>query len=153
MAYSLIEQESLDLDIFCLDNKKLIHIASGGGKIPNPLLETDVYNEPFLESVNDLGTEFEIDINPNLTELLDINDDELNNYLFSFINIAKKGFYTYDKTVLGSFEDMTFHLVAKPRHDIAPKAFLKEYKITNELKITNEFPETFKAFDLQQLIQ
>ncbi|RWW99609.1 hypothetical protein [Flavobacterium cerinum] len=153
MAYSEIEQSTLDLDIFFTDNKKLIHLASGGGILPDNLIETDAYNDDILKLIPSLNTEFEIEINPNLSEILNLIENGLENYLAGFIEIAKKGFYTYDRSNIGQFNDTTFHLVAKPKTDLNLNEFIEENEIFKTLKVARKhIPQTFDKFDLNLFI-
>lgn len=153
MAYSEIEQSTLDLDIFFSDNNKLIHLASGGGILPDKLTETEKYNDYISRLMPSLSTEFEIEINPNLPEILNLIENGLENYLSSFVEIAKKGFYTYDRSNIGQFHDTTFHLVAKPKTDLNLNEFIKEDEIFKSLKVSRErIPETFDKFDLNLFI-
>ncbi|MDV6169669.1 hypothetical protein R1T16_14625 [Flavobacterium sp. DG1-102-2] len=153
MAYSEIELSSLDLDIFFSDNRKLIHLASGGGTLPNNLISTDIYNEDVLELISKFNPEFEIEINPNLSEILNLDKTGLENYLESFIDMAKKGLYTYDKSNLGNFNDTTFHLVAKPKKNPGLSILKEKYQMYNDFQITyTEIPETFEKFDLNEFM-
>lgn len=143
MAYTDIDLETLDLDIFFTDDKKLIHITSAGGNLPKILTETDIYNEAVIEKISTRPDDFEIEINPNLGNL-DIS---------SFTSLAKKGFYSYDKYNAGNFEDMLFHLVAKPKNKISSKLLLEKYQIDDSLVVSNNvMPENFEPFNLEDYI-
>lgn len=152
MAYSLIEQHSRDLDIFLRDSNKLIHFASGGGLLPERAINSDEYNNLIIAEISRDQSEFEIEINPNLSELLNLNQENLGRYLVSFIEMARKGFFTYDKSKLGNFEDPTFHLVAKPIRP-EPNALFEKYNIFD--KIINprtDFPTEFGPFNISQYL-
>lgn len=149
MAYSIIEQETKDLDLFFKDNDKPIHIASAGGQIPFLLAENDIQNEEFSSEVSTLEEIFEIETNPGLIDLLNITTENLQAYLNDFISMARKGFYSYDKTNLGDFENAYFHLVAKPK----PLMDLKISTLTEKLlKIDTVLPTDFTSFNLFELI-
>lgn len=148
MAYSEIEQYSYDLDLFCKDKLKHIHIATGGGKIPDLLADSDFQNEEFKTYVNDLEENFEIEINPNLIDLLDLDGPGLESYLTDFRVYASKGFYSYDKTNIGEFEDSTFHLVAKPRKNSS-----KERINPDILSLRNNLPDSFDPFSIKVFIE
>ncbi|HUH52068.1 MAG TPA: hypothetical protein VLZ11_08210 [Flavobacterium sp.] len=148
MAYSEIEQSTLDLDLFLKDKNKHIHIASGGGKIPNRLANSDNVIEKFKSLVINLEDNFEIDINPELTQILNLEENGIQSYLNDFVKYAKQGFYSYDKTKLGDFDDMTFHLVAKPRN-----GRLKLVKDFDILYSENILPESFQTFKLNEYIE
>lgn len=152
MAYSLIEQHSRDLDIFLRDNSKFIHFASAGGMLPERAINSDEYNNLIIEAISQDKSELEIEINPNLIELLGLNQDGLNRYLGSFVEMAKKGFFSYDKSKLGDFEDQTFHLVAKPKQPTTNLLYEK-YKILDKLIITQtDFPTEFKPFNIAEYL-
>lgn len=147
MAYSELEQITYDLDLFLRDERKMIHIASGGGKIPKAIANLDSIIEQSSIVFDGLQEISEVEINPNLNELLNLtNSVEIENYLSDFLTKARKGFYTYDKTNIGDFEDMTFHLVAKPSNSIITNSDIELANLESIL------PETFKPFDLSSLI-
>jgi len=152
MAYSEIEQLSLDIDIFFHDNKKLIHLASGGGRLPKNLANTDSYNDVVREFLFNSSPEFEIDINPNLLQILNITEEGLDSYLSTFVEIAKRGFYSYDKSSLGNFQDMDFHLVAKPKSNMKSITLLEKFEINNFMITQSELPETFDRFNLNEFV-
>ncbi|CAI9675549.1 MULTISPECIES: hypothetical protein [Elizabethkingia] len=116
MAYSVIEQRTLDLNIFFKDDKKIIHLASAGGDLPINLLNSDEYNETFFEELIQLEPIFEIQINPNLIEILGNDENQINieQYIYDFAEIAKRGIFSYDKTFLSNPESKKYHLVAMP---------------------------------------
>ena len=146
MAYLVIEQETLDLDLYLNDPKKRIHIASGGGRIPNRIAEFDSVIEEFKETVEEMSEVEEIEVNPNLIELLNLNENSLQTYLESFLDKARKGFYSYDKTKLENKQDYTFHLVAKPKDDQTFQASNND----NLPKIDKVLPTDFKPFILKE---
>ncbi|AQW92100.1 hypothetical protein [Elizabethkingia anophelis] len=152
MAYSLIEQHSRDLDIFLRDSNKFIHFASAGGLLPEQAINSDEYNNLIIEAISSDTSEFEIDINPNLIELLGLNQDSLTTYLESFIEMARKGFFSYDKSKLGDFEDQTFHLVARPRQPITDLLH-KKYNILDRVITTQtDFPTEFEPFNISEFL-
>lgn len=152
MAYSLIEQHSRDLDIFLKDSIKFIHFASAGGLLPERTINSDEYNNLIVEAISKDKSELEVEINPNLIELLGLNQDGLTRYLGSFVEMAKKGFYSYDKSKLGNFEDQTFHLVAKPKQP-TKNLLYEKYKILDKV-ITSQtdFPTEFITFNISEYI-
>ena len=149
MAYSSIEQETRDLDIFFKDSSKLIHIATAGGQIPNQLADNDKQNEEFASEISNFEETFEVEVNPNLAEFINIPDNGLERYLRDFILMASRGFYTYDKTKLGSFDDPFFHLVARPKKKENQSLIAKT---ENLLNIETVLPTDFVSFDLFALI-
>jgi hypothetical protein len=152
MTYSLIEQHSRDLDIFLRDNTKFIHFASGGGLLPVRTINSDEYNNLIIEALSQDKSELEIEINPNLSELLRLDQDGLARYLGSFVEMAKKGFFSYDKSKLGDFEDQTFHLVAKPKQ-VTIELLYEKYNFFNNIIMTQtDFPTEFKPFNITEYI-
>lgn len=148
MAYSIIEQATKDLDIFFKDKFKLIHIASAGGNIPNQLADNDYLNEDFASTITILEESYEFEVNPNLTELLNLNDTGLDLYLIDFVFMAKRGFYSYDKTNLGDFSNPMFHLAARPIMPDNTEAIINSEML---LKIGIDLPTHFDTFNLFDL--
>lgn len=96
---------------------------------------------------------FEVDINPNLSELLDLNENGIENYVKSFVDMASKGFYSYDKTRIGNFEDQTLHLVAKPSSPTNPNILFENYELNENLIISNlNFPSDYQIFNLSEYV-
>ncbi|MES2654690.1 MAG: hypothetical protein V4620_03825 [Bacteroidota bacterium] len=151
MAYSIIELSTTDLDIFILDKQKVVHIATGGGNIPEKLLESDRYNGELRFTFRQLlrFPESEIEINPNISEITRLPEEQLQAYLIDFIYFAKLGIYTYDKTDLGNFESLKFHLVAKPKN---PIPFLFGLFENGIYRIDSEIPVDFKPFLLDKYV-
>ncbi|MNR44772.1 hypothetical protein D3C85_1635500 [compost metagenome] len=54
----------------------------------------------------------DVNLNDNLHIILNSKPDE--RYLNDFVIMARKGLYTFDKTVLNNFADTNYHLVAFP---------------------------------------
>lgn len=111
--YTEIEQETLDIDWFFTNNENIGFVASGGGKLPVSVATSKdkaTLLSNYFRSLPDRDNN--IYINPHLENILgtEVNED----YLFDFIGMAKKGLYTYDKTVLSNFSDTTYHLVVTP---------------------------------------
>lgn len=153
MAYSLIEQSSQDLDIFFSDGEKLIHFASAGGRIPDRLLNSDNYNQIVTNAIAVNSPNFEIEINPNLSEILGLNNQNLESYLTSFTEMAKKGFYSYDKTKIGEFDDQNFHLVAKPKSPLTTNTLFNTHKINVDMiKVEINLPKSFEVFDITKFV-
>lgn len=148
MAYSIIEQATKDLDIYFKDKFKLIHIASAGGNLPNQLAENDLLNEDFASTITNFEELYEFEVNPNLTGLLNLNDTGLDLYLIDFVLMAKRGFYSYDKTILGDFSNPMFHLVARPILTDNAKAIVNTEIL---LKIGIVLPTHFDSFNLFDL--
>jgi hypothetical protein len=106
-----IEQQSLDIDWFFTDEKHIAFVASGGGKLPKSIAESVDYNL-LSNYFRNLPEKTEVKINENLREILKMVPDE--RYLADYLAMAKKGIYSFDKTVLNNFLEPNYHLVASP---------------------------------------
>lgn len=150
MAYSIIDQYTKDLDIFFKDGHKLIHIASAGGRIPDRLAENDEQNDHFASHVSNLGQTFEFEINQNLAESLKVLTAGLDRYFNSYIQMARRGFHSHDKTRPGNFEDPFFHLVARPKKT---EEFSFAAGTEDLMVIDTELPTEFTTFNLFELLE
>lgn len=108
---SEIEQQYLDIDWFFSDENNLAFVASGGGKLPKSVEECEDYGL-LVSYFRNLPDTSDVKLNDNLHKILKSEPDE--RYLNDFIIMARKGFYTFDKTVLNDFIDTNYHLVAFP---------------------------------------
>ena len=109
---TIIEQQTLDIDWFFNNGKDVGFVASGGGKLPDSIaksLEKDQFLASFFRS---LPLRSEVTINPDLDKIIPTRINET--YLSDFIEMAQKGLFSFDKTVLNNFSDLHYHLVAKP---------------------------------------
>jgi hypothetical protein len=74
-------------------------------------------------------------------------------YFESFMNFAKRGFFSFDNSVLGNFENRKYHKVAKPKN-----GFLDYFEFTRltgiELPVikTEIDIDDYKSFDLVSLV-
>lgn len=152
MAYSIQEQHSRDLDWYFIDgNKKLIHVATGGGKLPKIIEENDEQNENLHSQILQLPIQFEIEVNPILNEFVSFENDELRElYLTDFSEMAGRGFISIDKSNLGIFEDGIYHIVAYPKRPIISKRINLDLNnfISEEIIIDTQ---KNKSFDLLKL--
>lgn len=127
--------EGLDIDWFLIDSSELIwHFASGGGFVP------DIINESIVEASKSLLMMPEISpiivINRNLHDFVEFNTtQDYEMYVESFVKYAKRGLYSYDKSVLNDYEDPFYHLVASPTHHLRPAALPPQ--IRNLLPVTS----------------
>jgi len=110
--YTEIEQQNLDIDWFFTDNNEIAFVASAGGKLPTTIANLGVGNGDLSSYFRSLPEISEIIINP---QLKDIIPDANEAYLSDFINMAKKGIYAFDKTILNNFFDSNYHLVVNPK--------------------------------------
>ncbi|WP_390456100.1 hypothetical protein, partial [Chryseobacterium sp. Alg-005] len=115
--YTEIEQQTLDIDWFFTDNEDIAFVASAGGKLPETIAKLDKDNG-LSKYFRDLSEVSEVIINPSLEFIIQKVDD---NYLSDFLSMAKKGLYTFDKTILNNFSDTSYHLVASPKTPLKMK--------------------------------
>lgn len=109
-------EEAYDIDWFFLDKNNYIgFIASGGGEIPLQIKNDNNYRlREYFNNAPDIDKNLEI--NKEIKSILGVFDEEkLNEILFDFIFIAKKGIYCFDKTILNNSSDTNYHKVVEPK--------------------------------------
>ena len=84
--------------------------------------ENDEKNEAFRSIVANLPERYEYILNPRIDEIIARSQNQFienfrEAYLKSFISMARKGIYSFDKTKLGDFDDWRYHLVARPDYE------------------------------------
>jgi hypothetical protein len=116
MYHTEIQQETLDIGWFFTNDEAIGYVASGGGKLPVSVASSAEKNETLRKFFELLPINSDIEINPQLSEILlsPITD----HYLECFRSMAEKGLFAFDKTALGRFSDPTYHLVAKPTNPL-----------------------------------
>lgn len=135
--YTEIEQQSLDIDWFFTDNNEIAFVASAGGKLPEAIAKLEEENEILSSFFRNLPEISDVIISPELKNILpDVNDT----YLSDFINMAKKGIYAFDKTVLNNFLNSNYHLVAIPTiplklKDLSPDIIEAILKVKSNKKL------------------
>lgn len=128
MGFSIIEQETSDISWFFVDiNNQIGFVASGGGKLPNSIANSS-YDYNLSLYFNKLPDSNNYELGKT------IQKNNLSQY-YSFIQLAKKGLYCFDKTNLNDHDDTNYHLVVKPIKalkikDITDKSILKLLKLT-----------------------
>lgn len=120
-----IEQQSLDIDWFFIDDSKIGFVASAGGKLPNSVANLDENIGKISSYFRSLPEKTEVIVNGKLEKIKNTNITD--NYLKDFLYMAKRGLYTFDKTSLNNFSDTNYHLVVKP------KEHLKIEELPNEI--------------------
>ena len=112
-----------DIDWFVRSGEYNIHATSCRGDLPDIVNDREyiMFN---YKDVDDLPTIYqleEIAINIDFIKrkiFKNLQDKELytaiKNYLPWFVNIARKGFVTFDKTNIEDFKDNEYHIVAFP---------------------------------------
>ncbi len=153
-----------DYDVFLYDERKIIHIATAGMTLINSL-------EEFNSEIDNLGVvlkyrrAFNNETNENLTRD-NIENQEL--YQSSFIQMATKGFFSYDKVDIDNPDDYKFQLISRPSYQ-NKKIVIKDSRYNNIeigdltskkryeydlifIRAKNNFPEDFKIFDISEYI-
>lgn len=110
--------EALDIDWFFIDNElNLYHVASGGGIPPKSIQDNfDTYYliQNYFNSLPILSEN--VIVKDNLELFISfVNDDAKIKYLSTFIEFAKKGLISFDKSDLTNTEDSIYHLVVSPK--------------------------------------
>lgn len=117
MKYPIDYMYSKDIDWFCIINNLYVHVASAGGLLPDIIndrnklrkIQKQVFDLPYILDDND------IIINSRFINERFNNNEDIANYLSSFIDIAKKGFISMDRTNLLDPDDQTYHIVCMPK--------------------------------------
>ena len=129
-------QQTNDIDWFGIVKGKPCHFASNGGRIPEHVIKTLRELQSEVAQLPE-ETDYEEGDTEKIDEIVKEQYKYLSEdgylkifpprtmYMWSFIQMAKKGFYSYDRDA----ETDTYHLVAYPTEDIKLEGFdLKEIK-------------------------
>lgn len=115
---SVEEQNSYDFDWFAVDSEGyLAHFASGGCSLPKSIGEffDSISIMMLAEDVQSINDSSEFVINPELTNLKELNDENsLKNYVRTFVAYARKGLYSYDTAQPARLHNKEYHLIASP---------------------------------------
>lgn len=115
--YTEIEQQTLDIDWFFTEGMYVSFMASGGGKLPDSAIRSKDDNELLVNYLKNLSEMSDVIINPEpdrlLIKIFGSGVDE--RYLEDYVFMAKKGLYSFDKTIPNNFLDPYYHLVASPK--------------------------------------
>jgi hypothetical protein len=106
------EQLGLDIDWFFTNNKHIAFAASAGGMLPESIskaFENYKILSAYFRSLPEIS---EISINKDLSKIIGSEADE--RYLEDFVFMAKKGLFSFDKSIPNNFDHSLYHLVAKP---------------------------------------
>lgn len=110
--FTEIEQQTLDIDWFFISGDKIGFVASAGGKLPDSVAILDEKIGQIVSFFRSLPEKTTVIINDELQKIK--NTSITDSYLVDFIYMAKRGLYTFDKSLLNDFSDLDYHLVAKP---------------------------------------
>jgi hypothetical protein len=120
MKYSESYLETHDIDWFCLVNGIPVHFASAGGLLPDWANDREKLRS-VQRHVNLLPNVIELEdirVNESLGEHLNLTDEQLKDYLQSFISMAQKGFISYDKADISNPGNMNYRFVCGPKERI-----------------------------------
>jgi hypothetical protein len=110
--FTQIDQQTLDIEWFFTDNHHVAFVASGGGKLPSSVAVSRDENALLVAYFNELPETSDAIINPGLHQIVSVKADEAN--LSYFVEMAKRGLFAYDRTILNNFSKTGHHLVASP---------------------------------------
>lgn len=121
--YDMAYIQSHDIDWFCVIDDVPVHVASAGGAIPDNLNNREKLREQQYEVYNlpDIVSDNEIDINyPFLFQHLGIQPEDdlaVQDYLNSFLAMARKGFASYDRRDINDLNAEEYICVCKPNNN------------------------------------
>lgn len=144
MEYSHIDQETLDIDWYAVDaDDVLFHVASAGGKLPDTISNSLEDTQKIAKYMRQLPFKTNASLNPKLTTIkkfLDLQKEK--QYSADFISIAERGIYSFDKSFLGKYDDVLYHLVAIPNESIHLKDLPPDIReIVNKTRIHKKIKE------------
>lgn len=147
--YTESEIHTRDIDWFCAINGIYVHVASAGGNIPNFINNYSVLrpSQRAAEALVDINTDDEIHINEAFLRGMNVN---LEHYLPSFVRMAKKGFYSFDRTNVDNPEDDHYHLVAWPTHSVSN---VENIPVVNTVGLYFDNPEIMNDIPLTEIIE
>lgn len=147
--YTESEIHTRDIDWFCAINGIYVHVASAGGNIPNFINNYSVLrpSQRAAEALVDINTDDEIHINEAFLRGMNVN---LEHYLPSFVRMAKKGFYSFDRTNVDNPEDDHYHLVAWPTHSVSN---VENIPVVNTVGLDFDNSEIMNDIPLTEIIE
>jgi hypothetical protein len=120
------EQRGLDIDWFFTNDEHIAFAASAGGKLPESISKAPENYRLLSEFFSGLPEISEIIINADVSRIIGSTADE--SYLKDFVYMARRGLFSFDKTIPSNFDNSQYHLVAKP---VVP---LNINKVPSEIK-------------------
>jgi hypothetical protein len=115
MHFSGIDQEVLDLDWFAVDaDGRILHFASAGGVLPASVAVSQEALALLVEHFGSLPETLQADavqVAPSIKQEKGIRYD-------SFLDYARRGLFSFDKTDLGSRLNSCYHLIARPQYQL-----------------------------------
>lgn len=154
MTYSDDYLYSKDIDWFCIINGIFVHIASAGGFLPEEVNDREKLrkNQYLVNQMNDIFNDDQIVINWDFLHARFGNnvgsEENIMNYLESFISMSRKGFVSLDRTNLEDPNDNTYHIVCMPNKIITlPCVFdLCKYK-SNDPNLLNQVDQNISLLE------
>lgn len=162
ITYLYEDMVNLDIDWYCIINDRLVHVASNAGQLPKNFYSIEKLKE-IQSIVNSLPKSSSVItneewINTVATEYYEQEDGTFQEkkelYCRSFIQMAQKGFYSFDRVY--EFENSDkYHIVAAPVSIVNPynekyidlRPLLLEYDIKDF-----DFSMSAKGIDLVNII-
>lgn len=147
--YTESEIHTRDIDWFCAINGVYVHVASAGGDIPRIINDRNVLrpSQRAVEALEDINTDEEVHINEAFLRRMNVN---LESYLPSFVRMAKKGFYSFDRTNINDPEEDRYHLVAWPTH---PVDNVESIPVVNSELFDFDNPELMNDIPLNEIVE
>lgn len=112
---------SRDIDWFCIIGGVFCHVASAGGLLPDVVNDREKLRD-IQKRVFDMDYIFrdeDIHVNQDFLYQRFGNDIESREaYLFSFVQMSRKGFVSLDRTNVMDITDPTYHIVCYPKRTI-----------------------------------
>jgi hypothetical protein len=132
MRYKKSYLQTHDLDYFFIKDGKYCHAASAGGDLPASVnnvrilrnLQRLVHELPFLFKESEIIINRQRIIQLKGNKIIDFN---ITDYIDTFVQFARKGFYSYDRTNLEDIDSNQYHLVASPPYEIKVNLSIPEY--------------------------
>lgn len=124
-------------------------MASAGGGIPRIINDRNVLrpSQRAVEALEDINTDEEVHINDAFLRRMNVN---LESYLPSFVRMAKKGFYSFDRTNINDPDDDHYHLVAWPTH---PVDNVENIPVINSDRLDFDNPDLMNDIPLKGIIE
>lgn len=145
---------SMDIDWFCIINGIFVHIASAGGFLPDEVNDREKLreNQYLVNQMDDIFNDNQIIVNWDFLHARfgyeESSDENIRNYLESFISMSRKGFVSLDRTHLENPNDNTYHIVCMPNKIITlPCGFdLCKYK-SNDPNLLNQVDQNISLLE------
>ena len=112
---------SKDIDWFFKMNNQYVHVASAGGRLPAIIndreklrqIQYQVFNLPYIYPAGQIRI-YEGFIQQLLSSQLNEIPQSYDLYIESFINFARKGFISCDRTNIADNQSDLYHIVCMP---------------------------------------